>query len=184
MKRISTGSDAKILIPERIRIVAMLLYGRSSIPITVSVGPCQYCAPPRLRDELDSKKEDDSVRGRRISELNARPDLNGSYAVILPPEDEDERRRLEEQERVNISGYPKTLALKKENVKVLAATEVDAIDWSYGDFILPGETEKTSLLLAIRHPQSRLDGLDVCSLFADAVWNAVGRGLQCLPCLR
>ena len=110
MKRISTGSDAKILIPERIRIVAMLLYGRSSIPITVSVGPCQYCAPPRLRDELDSKEEEDSVRGGRISELKARPDLNGSYAVILPPEDEDEHRRLEEQERVKVSGYPKPLA--------------------------------------------------------------------------
>jgi hypothetical protein len=44
-------------------------------------------------------------------------ELNGSIANVLPPSSEAERQRLAETGRVKVSGYPKALSLRPENLQ-------------------------------------------------------------------
>ena len=109
----------------------------------------------------------------QIISLKSRPDLNGTYAVLLQPQSEAEHTDLEEKGRVKVTSFPKVLAVRRENVCVLSAMEVASIDWSFTDFALPGETENMSLLSLVRHPQRPVGSLDMCHDFASAVWAAV-----------
>ena len=130
---------------------------------------------------------DDSIKHGaivRIVALKARSDLNGTFAIVLPPETAEERSSLEDKGRVKVSCFPNTLSLKKESLQVLLDREVDKIDWSYADFALPGDSQSAGLLETIRHAQSKVGCLNVCHDFGMAVWNALGGGHPMPPKVR
>jgi len=117
----------------------------------------------------------------KIVKLKARPQLNDTFAVLLPPETKQERSDLKLKNRVKVSSFPNTLSLRRECINVLSADDIQMIDWSFSNLKLPGDTDCASVLAAIRHPQSTLSLHSECDKFAQTLWNTVAQGVPMPP---
>ena len=97
--------------------------------------------------------------------LQARPEMNNTFAVLLAAATTDEAQALESKGRVKVSSWPKPLSLKRECVHVATQDEVEAVDWSFADFAFPGDTHNASIKDGVSHALSRFGLVDRCDAF-------------------
>jgi len=71
----------------------------------------------------------------RIHGLQSRYDLNGTIAVVLAPDNDEEAKDLQERGRIKVTGFPQTLSLKPTNLRALREDDPRdaAIDWTFCD---------------------------------------------------
>jgi len=120
----------------------------------------------------------------QLQDLKTKPELNGLCTVILEPQNAKECSELEKAGRVKVAAWPKTLALRPENVKCLEQKDLERIDWSFADIKLPGDKKFATATAAIKHPQSGCGHLHRCDEFADVLWRILVEGVDQPPRLQ
>jgi hypothetical protein len=109
----------------------------------------------------------------RISGLKARPELNKTVAVVLEPDNEEERQQVRQSDRVKVNGVPNCLSLKTENLTIVNEAR-ERMDWTVSDY--GGQLGSLCLKGMIELKNGRVGHLDNANEFVDTMLNVVGGG--------
>ncbi len=111
----------------------------------------------------------------RIAGLKSRPDLNGTIAVVLKPENEEEAEALRQSGRIKVTGMPKTMSIQLANLTPIDERS-ERTDWTCRDFVDRKKSKVTSMAIEDIIQNSNLRDCSKCDEFVDTLCDILANG--------